>query len=123
MLLTGIKGSGKTVTSKQICNRLGLPVIVVPKNFERLTPFLNDIKQNVIVLFDEYEKIFKDEDAILLPLMDGAMSSKYKTKMFKMLFLNHHQASSCFLVDNKFVVRQYQHVATSWKNQISSQVR
>lgn len=78
VLLSGVKGSGKTVTAKQICNIIGLPVILVTQDFERLPSFLNDIKQDVIVFIDEYEKIFEKSDATLLSVMDGAMSNGYR---------------------------------------------
>lgn len=78
ILLTGVKGSGKTVTAKQISNRLNLPVVIVNQIYNRMPAFINDIKQDVIVFIDEYEKIYPDDDSTLLPLMDGAMSSKHR---------------------------------------------
>jgi broad-specificity NMP kinase len=76
VLLNGLKGTGKTVTSKVICNELGLPVILVNENPEGggIPDFLNDIQQDVIVMMDEYEKVF-GEESDLLTIMDGVLTS------------------------------------------------
>jgi DNA polymerase III gamma/tau subunit len=76
VLLNGLKGTGKTVTSKVICNELNLPVILVNENPEGggIPEFLNDVQQDVIVMMDEYEKVFGDGSE-LLTLMDGVLTS------------------------------------------------
>jgi hypothetical protein len=76
VLLNGLKGTGKTVTSKVICNELNLPVILVNENPDGggIPEFLNDIQQNVIIMMDEYEKVFGDGSE-LLTLMDGVLTS------------------------------------------------
>jgi len=77
ILLNGLRGTGKTVTAKQICNELGLPVILVDRFIEEGHRFINQIPQDIIVFIDEYEKIF-EENHQLLSIMDGAMNSDYK---------------------------------------------
>lgn len=77
ILLNGIKGTGKSVTAKLIANKLELPVIVVDGNYDGLIPFLNQIQQEVVIFFDEYEKIF-EEGAVLLTVMDGIHDSGHK---------------------------------------------
>lgn len=76
VLLNGLKGTGKTVTSKVICNRLNLPVILINQNPEGggIPDFLNQIEQDVIILMDEYEKVF-GEESDLLTLMDGVLTA------------------------------------------------
>jgi SpoVK/Ycf46/Vps4 family AAA+-type ATPase len=76
VLLNGLKGTGKTVTAKVICNKLNLPVILINENPEGggIPDFLNEIEQDVIVMMDEYEKVF-GEDAELLTVMDGVLTS------------------------------------------------
>jgi len=76
VLLNGLKGTGKTVTSKVICNELNLPVILVNENPDGggIPEFLNDIQQDVIVMMDEYEKVFGDGSE-LLTLMDGVLTA------------------------------------------------
>lgn len=88
MILNGIKGTGKTVTSKLLANALvekGIPVILINHNFEDMQEFLNKIPQNVALIFDEFEKTFANVDANnnskrnaggdLLSMMDGVQSS------------------------------------------------
>ena len=77
ILLNGIKGTGKTVTSKIICNTLNQPVIVVNAAHENVQHFLNSIPQNITIFIDEYEKIF-DEKSEMLTIMDGAMNSEFR---------------------------------------------
>lgn len=82
ILLNGLKGTGKTVSAKVICNELDLPVILVNSNPEGggIPEFLNQIDQDVIVFIDEYEKIF-GEDSELLTIMDGVLTGTSR-KMF-----------------------------------------
>lgn len=79
VLLNGTKGTGKTVTARILCNRLQLPVLIVPESFENLPAFLHEIQQEVIVFVDEYEKIYRDyDDRGLLTVMDGVMNSEHR---------------------------------------------
>ena len=97
VLLKGLKGTGKTVVSKQVCNELGLPVILINKSFGDLGQFINSIEQDVVLFFDEFEKTYElssyhdeDEDGggmdkpgkkgvnHLLTVMDGVFTSQYK---------------------------------------------
>ena len=79
ILLAGVKGSGKTITAKQLCNTLGLPVILITHAYAQLPSFINDIKQNVLFFVDEYEKVFaKPNESMLLTVMDGAMDNGWK---------------------------------------------
>jgi hypothetical protein len=79
MLLNGVKGTGKTVTSKQIANKLEQPTIVVTSSFggAGVQYFLNSIPQNITIFIDEYEKIFGESNA-MLTIMDGAMNSEFR---------------------------------------------
>ena len=87
LLLTGIQGSGKTVTAQCICNELKLPVIVITKSFDEgdgetfPVEFLANIKQDCIIFVDEYEKIF-GHSTTLITLMDGVLSKNGGRKMF-----------------------------------------
>lgn len=77
MLFNGERGTGKTVTAKQICNKLKLPVIIINSKIENCELFVNSINQDIIVFIDEYEKIFKEESE-MLTIMDGAINSIYR---------------------------------------------
>lgn len=91
ILMKGLKGTGKTVSAKIICNELNLPVILVNAGYNGFGNFLNSIEQDVVLLFDEFEKNFNlsrcdddDEDSgnkhvnRLLTIMDGVYTSSYK---------------------------------------------
>lgn len=81
VLLNGVKGTGKTVTAKIICNKLNLPVVLVPTAYKNCQFFLNGIPQDIIIFIDEYEKVFKeksDNDADMLTIMDGALNSEFR---------------------------------------------
>lgn len=77
VLLNGVKGTGKTVTAKILCNSLNLPVIIVPSHFDNAHTFINSIPQDVIVFVDEYEKIYKESNE-LLTIMDGALNADFR---------------------------------------------
>jgi SpoVK/Ycf46/Vps4 family AAA+-type ATPase len=77
ILLNGYKGTGKTVTAKQICNKLNLPVIILKVTTKSVIDFINSINQDIIIFVDEYEKIFQDNSS-LLTVMDGVESSEFR---------------------------------------------
>lgn len=83
VLLTGEKGSGKTLLSKQISVQgavsRGLPTIVVnqPLSGEDFFRLIQGVEQPAIVFFDEFEKVYdKEEQLKLLTLLDGVYPSK-----------------------------------------------
>jgi SpoVK/Ycf46/Vps4 family AAA+-type ATPase len=78
VVLNGLKGTGKTVTAEIICNEVELPVIIVPFHHAKLVSFLNDIQQDVIILIDEYEKIYDGYKTSLLSIMDGALNTQHR---------------------------------------------
>lgn len=81
VLLNGVKGTGKTVTAKIICNKLNMPVILVPTAINHCQFFLNGIPQDIVIFIDEFEKVFKKNDdsgADLLTIMDGALNSEFR---------------------------------------------
>lgn len=79
VLLNGLKGTGKTVTAELICNKLELPVIIVTAAFTWLPNYINKILQEVVILFDEYEKIYTDkEKGDILSVMDGVLNSPWR---------------------------------------------
>ena len=81
VLLDGIKGTGKTVTAKELCNHLQLPVILVQSmgdSNDKLIKYLSTtINFNCIFFFDEYEKEFKNSSDVL-SFMDGTYNSIYR---------------------------------------------
>ena len=82
VLLDGIKGTGKTVVAKELCNRLQLPVILVQSmgvdtNSKLIKYLSTSIDFDCIFFFDEYEKEFKDSSDVL-SFMDGTYNSIYR---------------------------------------------
>jgi len=77
ILLNGLKGTGKTVTAKNICNELNQPVILISRFIEGGSAFVNTIPQNITVFVDEYEKVY-EESKEFLTIMDGSMNSAFR---------------------------------------------
>lgn len=78
VLLSGNKGSGKSLLAKLVCAsglELGYPVLLVEQAFAgtAFNEFMNSITQRVIVFIDEFEKKYNDHDKQngLLSLLDG----------------------------------------------------
>lgn len=78
VLLSGFSGNGKTLLSKILSYKSNIPTILVSKYTPNLLNFVNDINQEVIILFDEFEKNYDTEEKQndLLPILDGVFSSK-----------------------------------------------
>jgi energy-coupling factor transporter ATP-binding protein EcfA2 len=83
VLLTGEKGSGKTLLTKNIASRArtekGYPTIIVnePHHGSKFNSFVQSISQPVVIVFDEFEKVFdSDEQQGLLTLLDGVYPTK-----------------------------------------------
>lgn len=89
ILLSGVKGTGKTITAELLCNEMKLPIILVTNVFPPLAAFIASIPCDCVVFFDEYEKLFGGrgenvgivEDDMMLSIMDGALSNEVR-KMF-----------------------------------------
>lgn len=84
VMLSGQKGIGKSLFMRILASRgieAGYPVITVSDPIPGVSNFLASIDQEVIVLFDEFEKIFKGNDdydpqAEFLSLFDGVDGGK-----------------------------------------------
>ena len=88
IILSGDKGIGKSLFARILCNSsidAGYPVIIVDAFVHGIHSFIEEIEQEVVVLFDEFDKTFasssKDNDnnnaqTSLLSLLDGVSSGK-----------------------------------------------
>lgn len=80
VILNGTKGTGKTISAKVLCNELDIPTIVVNSSFDGLIlDFIQSLEFECIILIDEAEKTFvKEDDEILLKLIDGIYNKSRK---------------------------------------------
>lgn len=90
LLLSGLRGSGKSLLMKKLALELHQPVIIINQPFTDVSddliklitdPALGDCT----ILFDEFEKRFDREDVTPLTLMDGP----YNTHHFFILTVNN----------------------------------
>jgi hypothetical protein len=95
IILSGIKGSGKTITAQKFCIDSGLPVIMLTNAWSgaAFTDFITSpVFNNCIIFIDEFEKVYPDHNdpdgnnpqKDLLSLMDG----NFPTKLIFLLTVN-----------------------------------
>lgn len=84
VILSGKKGIGKSLFARQLAVKAkdyNLPLIIVDAYIPGIANFLSSIEQEVIVLFDEFEKTFANNDEFkpqeeMLSLFDGIDGGK-----------------------------------------------
>lgn len=82
VLLSGEKGSGKTLLAKNIVSeaaKLGIPTLIINTPFagDGFNKFIQSIFQPTVVFFDEFEKVYDSEQQEqMLTLLDGSFPSK-----------------------------------------------
>lgn len=84
VILSGDKGIGKSLTAKMIAQeavKQGYPVILVSQFIPGIANFIESIDQEVMVLFDEFDKTFKatnecNPQDTMLSLFDGTTVGK-----------------------------------------------
>lgn len=84
VILSGDKGIGKSLTAKMIAQeavKQGYPVILVSQFIPGIANFIESIDQEIMVLFDEFDKTFKttgdgNPQDTMLSLFDGTTVGK-----------------------------------------------
>lgn len=88
VILSGDKGIGKSLFAKMLAISAigkGIPVVVVDKFYPGISSYLEQIDQEVLILFDEFDKTFgtvqqadneADPQSTLLGLFDGIVEGK-----------------------------------------------
>ena len=86
LILLGDKGMGKSLFSKLLTRKVlsnNVPTIIVEQYVPGIANFLGSIEDEVMIMFDEFEKVFKKDDnnsfdpqEELLTLFDGFYSGK-----------------------------------------------
>ena len=103
VILSGDKGIGKTLFSKMLAVKAmeaGYPLLIVNSYFPGIADYINSIEQEVVLLFDEFDKTFagREEDGPqteMLTLFDGIAQGK---KMF-VVTCNELSRLNSFLVN------------------------
>lgn len=78
VIFNGLKGTGKTIAAKLLSNRIGLPVIVISKPMDGMLEFIQSLHFESIILIDEAEKTFNEEQETLLKMIDGVYNDMRK---------------------------------------------
>lgn len=87
VILSGAKGIGKSLCAKLLSERAvteGYPVIIVNSYFQGIADYLTSIEQEVVILFDEFDKTYRsdskndqnDPQTEMLTLFDGLSQGK-----------------------------------------------
>ena len=82
VMLNGEKGSGKTLLAKTLsieAAAMGIPTIIINDAWvgDTFNKFLQDIEQPCVILFDEFEKVYDNDDQEkALTLLDGVFPSR-----------------------------------------------
>lgn len=111
VLFNGLKGTGKTVSAQLLSNwavEQGMPVISITGFTPVIEDMLNQLKQPVLLLFDEFEKNFQTEDKgsvaqqKMLSIIDGLSRSSYR-RLF--LFTSNHKNLDENMIDRPSRIR------------------
>lgn len=123
VILSGQKGIGKSLMARLLAEEgiaNGLPVITVTDYIPGIASFLSSIEQEVIVIFDEFEKTFNkvedkpDPQEEMLSLFDGLDGGK---KLF-IITCNEIRRLNEFMVDRPGRFHYHFHMGAPTDNEI-----
>lgn len=106
VMLSGIKGTGKTVMAKVIAQNSNLPIIVVDESFptSQINDFFRKFTCPVAVIFDEVDKHWDTEG--LLGWLDGVQTNAKKLVLFT---CNNENLINGYLKDRCSRIRYRRH--------------
>lgn len=106
VLLTGDKGTGKSVTAKILAKEANLPIIVINPEIEEkyLEEFFKEFDQPVCVLFDEVDKYF--DTSRMLTFLDGMHKTAQKLVI---MTANDEDRLNRFIKNRCSRIRYYRH--------------
>lgn len=81
IIFNGLKGTGKTIASKILSNRMNMPIVVVNAAYDGLLNFIQSLCFECVVLIDEAEKTFHECGDVLLKMIDGVYNEYRKLYM------------------------------------------
>lgn len=82
VLLSGVPGSGKTLLAREVCiecSNQGISTVIInePYTGDKFSSFLASIDMECVIFFDEFEKVYDDEDQeAVLTIFDGTYTQK-----------------------------------------------
>lgn len=95
--LTGIKGSGKTITAQKLCIDSELPVIMINTSFKGpgfVDWITNPALGECIVFIDEFEKVYNlEEDSTIMDSLLSIMDGQYPTRLLFLFTMNKSRVS------------------------------
>jgi hypothetical protein len=97
IILSGTKGTGKTITAQKFCLDSELPVIIINEGFagSDFVEFItNEVMGECIIFIDEFEKVYprysgKADASDLMSIMDG----NFTTRLVFLLTVNEFEIS------------------------------
>lgn len=106
VMLSGIKGTGKTVMAKVIAKNSNLPIIVVDEDYPTgcINDFFRKFETPVTIIFDEVDKHWDTEN--LLGWLDGVQTNAKKLVLFT---CNNEDRVNDYLKDRCSRVRYIRH--------------
>ena len=106
VLLTGDKGTGKSVTAKIIASKANLPIVIINPDTEEnlLEGFFKEFDTPICILLDEVDKNFSTKN--MLTFLDGM----HKTaKKLVIMTANEEDGLSNFIKNRCSRIRYYRH--------------
>lgn len=100
VLAVGEKGTGKTLLARLVSHRAAaehdIPTILVNDEFhgDEFNTFIAGIEGRAVILFDEFEKVYDEEQEALLTLLDGVYQAN---KLFLLTANSEGKVDRCLL--------------------------